>query len=123
MTPLVCGDIHEQFGYFNSFLNKHPHIKIILQVGDLGFWPGINNNKIISPNTKIFWCPGNHENWEELKKLRDIEIFPNVFYMERGSILTLEDGRNVLFMGGAYSIDRSLRIERGNHYGWVTGTN
>ena len=34
---------------------------------------------------------------------------PNIFYMPRGSVLSLSDGRNVLFMGGAESVDKRRR--------------
>jgi Icc-related predicted phosphoesterase len=88
-------------------------ITTILQCGDFGFWPkffNFNNPKLIkNKNVKIYWCDGNHEDFDSIKQIENIEIFPNIFYMERGSILRLKDGRKVLFIGGALSIDKHLR--------------
>ena len=119
---LILGDIHGDFGTMNQLISKK-NPEIILQTGDFGFWPHMNtfrtdsfgNNireekKILKiNNAKLYWCDGNHEDHWELKKLTSNEIWPNVFYMKRGSILTLPDGRNVLFMGGANSIDKNSR--------------
>lgn len=62
-------------------------------------------------NSKIYWAPGNHENWDELDKYgNDIfEIQDNVFYMPFGSTITLPDGRVVLFCGKAASVDWKTR--------------
>jgi DNA repair exonuclease SbcCD nuclease subunit len=63
----------------------------------------------------IYFCDGNHEDHRSLRKLsansgkQPLNVGPNVFYMPRGSILCLPDGRKVLFMGGAQSIDKSRR--------------
>jgi hypothetical protein len=63
---------------------------------------------------KIYWCPGNHEDWWDLIYERQyikgpVEMQPSVYYMKRGETLMLPDGRRVLFMGGADSIDKSMR--------------
>ena len=115
------GDVHGEFGLLNSFIaKKHP--KIIIVCGDFGYWPRLKDKPknpkypkkpktVIAGNTKVYFCDGNHEDHWSLRRLENNEIYPNVFYMKRGSILTLEDGRNVLFMGGAQSIDKDMRIE------------
>ena len=125
---LVMGDVHYDFASLNSFVNiKKP--KMILQVGDFGYWPRFtppprNRNYPKKPlvpkagDTKIYFCEGNHDDIEELWKLENNEVYPNVFYMKRGSIMTLDDGRNVLFMGGGLSIDRESRILGGGDNGW-----
>jgi hypothetical protein len=80
--------------------------------------------------TPLHWCDGNHEDFGALKQLvfgvdpetsletlypvprpRGHEVAPDCFYQERGSTITLPDGRVVLFAGGAYSIDKKLRTE------------
>lgn len=129
---VVCGDFHGEFQIVNSFINKKTP-SIILQCGDFGWWPRANGKDIGSirrkiwnqyslknKETKIYWCPGNHEDWEELNKISKDknEILPNVFYMERGRVMELPDGRKVLFMGGAYSIDRKYRVHRSGDFGW-----
>jgi predicted phosphodiesterase len=119
---LVLGDIHGDFGTMNQLISKK-NPEIILQTGDFGFFPHLNifradsfgNNIRVEKkvpkvnNAKLYWACGNHEDHWELKNLTSNEIWPNVFYMKRGSILTLPDGRNVLFMGGANSIDKNSR--------------
>ena len=108
---IVAGDIHGDWGGINSLINKH-NPDYILQCGDFGWWPGMESNKwklkgIKSPNTKILWCDGNHEDHWDLK--RGNGSYDNVIYMSRGSIYTLPDGRNILFIGGADSIDKNVR--------------
>jgi len=102
---LVVGDIHGEFGYLNSLIHKKQPT-VILQVGELGYWPKFRSKtQIKSPNTKIYFCDGNHEDHDSLKTLENNEVYENVYYMKRGSTLDLPDGRTVLFMGGAFSID------------------
>lgn len=113
------GDVHGRFDVLNAFINKKKP-DIILQCGDFGYFPNISNKQKnpkwpkgdLVPkmgNTKLYWCDGNHEDHWSLKELKNNEIYPNVFYMKRGSTLTLPDGRVVLFMGGADSIDKGSR--------------
>ena len=107
----------------NSYINSH-HPDIILQAGDMGFWPRReltikerqkirHGGKLLEPNmqnhTKMYWCDGNHEDFEMLKSRTTDELWPGVFYMPRGKTLTLPDGRLVLFMGGAASVDKAWR--------------
>jgi hypothetical protein len=124
MNILAVGDVHRSFGDFNMFLNK-THPDIVLQCGDFGYWPrepiseiyGRNNPRYpkkrpapkVPEGTAVCWCDGNHEDHESLALRETDEIWPNVHYMPRGSILELPDGRRVMFFGGAASIDRSSR--------------
>lgn len=128
MKIIVVGDIHTYWAKLNVIINKYSP-DIILQVGDFGYWPNFHNTTTISEgrprrnqkpwnqygirskNTKIYFCDGNHENhWELNKFKKPTIIYDNVCYMPRGSTLTLPDGRNVLFIGGAESIDKRERI-------------
>lgn len=119
MKIIVLGDVHGNWDYINELIEyKKPNI--ILQTGDFGYFPnldgqyinikkwklcGINNGK-----TKIYFCDGNHSDHGALKLLENNnEICPNIFYMKRGSILTINN-INILFMGGANSIDKNQRI-------------
>lgn len=123
----ICGDFHGRFGEVNKFLTSHKEFDLILQCGDFGYWPKDNgstykddfgkkhtfNQYALKPRGAVlrFVC-GNHEDHEELASLNKTsttEIQPNVHYMKRGSALILPDGRRVLFIGGAASIDKHLR--------------
>jgi hypothetical protein len=109
---LIVGDVHAEFGQLNTIIDrKHPDL--ILAAGDFGYWPRIKSIKqfdsIITQGTKILWIDGNHEDFWSLKQRTSDEIVPNVIYMPRGSTYTLPDGRVVLFMGGADSIDKQYR--------------
>lgn len=131
---IVCGDFHSNFHIVNQFLCKKPGITMILQCGDFGWWPRFHNKSYLSylgerfvydqfnlknKHTKIFWCPGNHEDWEDLMQYKGpTEVMPNVFYMPRNSVMDLPDGRKVLFMGGGLSIDRKDRDIRSGAFGW-----
>lgn len=129
-NTIVCGDIHGHWGPLNVLINKR-RPKTILQVGDFGWWPRFhglpkartrkdfygrwikpgNNYGIKCNGTEVFFCPGNHEDWDELLLRRAIpaHLYDEVYYMRRGATLTLDDGRVVLFMGGALSIDKDSR--------------
>lgn len=139
---IVCGDLHGVWGPINSLINKK-NPKIVLQCGDFGFWPQFHNTSVLSTeyksgtrrykkwdqyglkpdNSRIYFCPGNHEDWEALNLLATsdnpthVEIAPDVFFMPRCSTLRLPDGRNILFMGGADSTDKAWRR---NRYDWFS---
>ncbi len=113
---MVVGDTHGRFKHFNNLIQTEKP-EIVLQVGDFGYWPRwadyrIKDLKNELTGTRIYFCDGNHEDhWalKELKSFKDREIKKDVFYMKRGEVLSLPDGRKVLFMGGAASIDKSMR--------------
>lgn len=111
---IVCGDIHGDWGPLNTLINKK-RPDIILQTGDFGWWPRVFdrnvNEGVKTKNTELFFCPGNHEDWDELslRRAEPAHLYDNVYYMRRGSTLTLPDGRVVLFMGGGLSIDKEIR--------------
>jgi len=73
----------------NTLINKKKP-KLILQVGDFGWWPRFDGKNdtikltskgrvrvpwrqfgVKNPNTDIFWCPGNHECWDDLDLYND----------------------------------------------------
>lgn len=65
---------------------------------------------------KIYWADGNHENHDRLDLLEQqakgrkfIPVSPQVFFATFGSVLTLLDGTNVMFCGGAKSDDQKFR--------------
>lgn len=65
---------------------------------------------------------GNHDNYDMIEKLPEIEIFANkvlkvsdnIFYLKRGEIYQIED-KSFLVLGGAKSEDKEYRIP---HESW-----
>lgn len=120
---IVTGDLHGDWGRLNALIaSKRP--EIILQCGDFGWWPQLEVKKPIlyglqkkwthkglkTGNTSVYFCDGNHEQHPVLVQDGMIhEMYDNVFHASRGSVLTLPDGRNVLFIGGAASVDKDMR--------------
>ena len=132
---IITGDLHGQWRSINQLIaSKRP--SIVLQCGDFGWWPKMHKTTFIgsgvyrynvygiktqqpwnqyglrAQNSKVYFCPGNHEDWESLNVLstsddpKPIETHKDVFFMPRCSTLVLPDGRRVLFMGGALSTDK-----------------
>jgi len=113
MKVLLTGDIHNNFGALNKLINKKKP-DIVICCGDFGYWPDVDwseplSNIKLQSAKKILWCDGNHENHWALRDRTTDELAPNIIYMPRGSTYKLEDGRTILFMGGAYSIDKHMR--------------
>ena len=115
----VLGDIHADWPALNTFINKK-NPEIIMSAGDFGYWPrykGPNHSisNIKNKDTKIYWCDGNHEDFYSIRDNiltpNKLEVAKNIFYQPRGSVLTLPDGRNVMFIGGAWSIDYQNRVD------------
>ena len=111
---IVTGDIHNEFGRLNELINKK-RPELVMCCGDFGFWPkvpwGAPLSNIRTQGAEILWCDGNHEDHWSLRDRTTDELAPDIHYMPRGSTLTLNDGRTIMFMGGAHSIDKMHRRE------------
>lgn len=112
MKILITGDIHGDFGVLNRLINtKHPDLTICC--GDFGYWPKFSGKQLSDIKTHgspLLWIDGNHEDHWTLAQRESDEIEPNIIYKPRGSTHTLDDGRKILFMGGAESIDKNMRV-------------
>lgn len=108
---LIVGDVHNEFGFLNELINKKKPDRIFC-CGDFGYWPGkarpLSDIKL-QGTKELRWCDGNHEDFWQLAQRESDETDPGIIYMPRGSTYTLPDGRVILFMGGAYSIDKQYR--------------
>lgn len=117
------GDTHGQARFMKQFLESNE--KYCIQVGDFGFVFKYNDykwNHFLNrfakhyPEKMIFTVLGNHENFDSIEKMPRVERFgakcrkirENIFAVERGEILQLE-GKNILCIGGADSIDKDWR--------------
>jgi len=112
MKIIVTGDLHCQWFWLQELI-KQQKPDVVLCCGDFGYWPEVVPHKLRPKNiktfgAKVYFCDGNHEHHWQLKELINNEIAENVFYMKRGTILEL-DGKTIMFMGGAHSIDKCVR--------------
>lgn len=95
---IVCGD----FGYvFTDSEKEHRFLDVLAQ----------------KPYT-ICFCDGNHENFTRLNQYPVEQwnggtihrIRNNIIHLMRGQVFTVA-GKKIFVMGGAYSIDRYMRVE------------
>jgi len=113
MKILMVGDLHGIYNVLNDvIIQQEPDL--VIQCGDFGYFPMLPEYKdryfnINTTHTKILFCDGNHDDHWNLRRLKNNVIAPNIFYQPRGSTYRLPDGRNILFMGGANSIDQNRR--------------
>jgi predicted phosphodiesterase len=117
MKTLITGDLHNKFNSLNKVVN-HKKPDNIICCGDFGYWPKFERmsggtHPLSSIKLQgaewLRWCDGNHEDFWSLAQREKDEIEPGIIYQPRGSTYTLPDGRTILFMGGAHSIDKHVR--------------
>jgi len=133
----VTGDTHgERYRFSQTYLPEDKMTKddTLIITGDFGFiWYPSNNTRgsekdkqnldaLAEKPYTILFIDGNHENFDELFGYPEAEkyggtvrvIRPNIFYLQRGQVYTIE-GKTFFTLGGAYSVDRYMRMEG---YSW-----
>ena len=116
----ICGDVH---GFYElvvdySRMAKEAGCVALCQVGDWGMHMREIHAAIVKsnyPHIPVYVIPGNHEyfdSWEGFEETK--EVMHNVTFVQRGHIMKV-DGLNVLFFGGASSIDKSYQ---GKNWDW-----
>lgn len=130
----LTGDIHGNPTQVELFCSKMQLTEkdTIIMLGDVGlnYYGGKRDRlpkRILSSLPITFLCiHGNHENrpqnipeykptiWNGGRVLVD-EEHPNILFAEDGEIYDL-DGKKALAIGGAYSVDKFYRLQRG--FGW-----
>ena len=108
---LFVGDTHGEFQIFDYIRNNNivAPDDTIIQVGDFGFWPKFSK-KWKSPGCRVLAIDGNHESFPMLQHETVEEMAQDLFYVPRGTILTIE-GTTMGFMGGGESIDKAYRAK------------
>ena len=123
MRLLFLGDIHNEFNVINRHLKKYDiRDANIVQVGDfgVGFYSEIKDQRhlemthdvLVKRNVFLYVVRGNHDNPLFFKT--DPFNFTNIKFVPDYTVLNLSD-KNILFIGGAHSIDRTSRT---NGYDW-----
>lgn len=126
MKTLYIGDTHANFEIMDHMatfvLAMYPDIVRVVQVGDFGFWPQIdweifsNRYQKSTLPIPVWFIDGNHEDHATLNALasnvptRKSPLY-DAYHVPRGYV---QD--NVLYMGGASSIDRRSRTNRVNWF-------
>lgn len=114
---LILGDIHGNFSYVKDYINRKKITDcIIIQVGDfgIGFTTIKNDTNILtglngflkSKNIIMYVIRGNHDNPDFFK---GNHIYDNLKLLKDYTIENI-NGENFLFIGGAISIDRQIRL-------------
>jgi hypothetical protein len=121
----LLGDTHGQAGWIKraSQIAVNNDCKVILQLGDFGFWPHTGSGKVFLDEVtrwmhrdglELWWVDGNHENHDWLaEQPHDEDGFWRlgpIVHIGRGARWTWGD-RTFLGCGGAYSIDKYYRRE------------
>lgn len=138
----ILGDVHGDIAMLNTFISKKicankairqlaeedPDFQtLIFQCGDMAyFWPYVNNKGIIrnginflpGGRVPIYWCGGNHEDWDKLDSLFDndddniAEVDRGIYFCRFGTTFELPGNIIALFLGGAESVDKKYRLEK-----------
>lgn len=129
----ITGDTHGNFQRIKEFCQEQQTTTndYLIILGDAGInYFGTPDNKLKEELTKIpitFLCVyGNHEERpENIKTYQEINLFDGIMYQEKNypNLLFFKDSeiytilnKKVLVIGGAFSINKDLMIERG--YKW-----
>lgn len=117
MKLRIIGDTHGEI----ELLMKEHNCDYTLVLGDFGV-SGRNltklNKHLKETNNKVLFVDGNHEYFNKLKRLPELEMFggkvgkyaENIFWLKRGEVYEVE-GKSILTFGGAFSVDRVYRTE------------
>lgn len=128
MKMRVFGDWHSNTNFAVKQLTDSGQVENIeryIHVGDFGVWPSTVHNPsyktflpsierlLESQDRELWFIDGNHEYFPIIKELKQDErglgiLSPHVFYIPRGYAWE-EDGKRLMGLGGAVSVDRSYR--------------
>ncbi len=126
----ITGDTHRDFSRLYNLKTSEEDMLIVL--GDAGINYFLNEedknfkNYLKSFKLKLFCIRGNHEERpENINTYKETEMFggkvfieedyPNLIFAKDGESYNI-DGKSVLVIGGAYSIDKEYRLRYG--YQW-----
>ena len=130
----ITGDTHGDFSIIESFCfhNKTTLSDVLIILGDVGInyfcdpYDRKLKEKLSNLPITLFCVHGNHEKRpESIASYKEVEYFGGVVYMEPTfpNLLFAKDGeifefngKSCVVVGGAYSIDKAIRILNG--WGW-----
>lgn len=126
----ITGDTHRDFSRFYKLKKDSNNMLIVL--GDVGINYYLNEEDknckeyLKKLKLKLFCVRGNHEERpENISTYKEVEMFggkvfieeeyPNLIFVKDGEIYNI-DGKKILVIGGAYSVDKQYRLLHG--YKW-----
>lgn len=126
----ITGDTHRDFSRFYKLKKDSDNMLIVL--GDVGINYYLNEEDknykeyLKKLKLKLFCVRGNHEERpENISTYKEVEMFggkvfieeeyPNLIFAKDGEIYNI-DGKKILVIGGAYSVDKQYRLLHG--YEW-----
>lgn len=119
----ISGDWHLNTNWALKTLNDFAdrEITTIVQLGDFGIWPGVVGARYINAiqqtlkqnKQQLYVVPGNHEDYAQVQNIQyGIDglqhLTQNINFVPRGFRMEWE-GRSIVSLGGANSIDREWR--------------
>ena len=126
----ITGDTHRNFSRIYKLEKDTDNMLIVL--GDVGINYYLNEEDknykeyLKKFNLKLFCVRGNHEERpDNISTYKEVEMFggevfieeeyPNLIFAKDGETYNI-DGKNILVIGGAYSVDKQYRLLHG--YKW-----
>ena len=142
---IITGDTHSDFSRFYTVQNMIPKDElwgaIILGDSSVNYWLSNRDNHVKDslrnkyPNIVFYFVRGNHEarpeSLKDIKTLQDDNVkgevyiqdrWPNIRYLMDGNEYCINN-KKCLVIGGAYSVDKWYRLERGvmgGYSGWFS---
>jgi hypothetical protein len=118
MRILLVGDTHGRASWWESFITPTARLlkaDMVFQLGDFGYWPNADRflHAVSTTGIPVAFLDGNHEHHPFLQekvqgRRKPVPVAENLVYVPRGCHL-FWDGVQVAVLGGAHSIDRTLR--------------
>lgn len=120
----LLGDMHGTEFWLNRAIDEFVKqgLDTVVQVGDLGVWPGHIatavwdrvNKRLRVAGITILCAPGNHEDYDQIEALEPREdgwlpFREHILLAPRGH-RTVMGGRTFVWLGGAGSVDRKQRL-------------
>ena len=115
----ITGDIHRDFSRIYKLKKDSDNMLIVL--GDVGINYYLNEEDknckehLKKLKLKLFCVRGNHEERPEKISTYKEEEYPNLIFAKDGETYNI-DGKKILVIGGAYSVDKQYRLLHG--YKW-----
>lgn len=125
---LLLGDAHGNTEYMTDAVRAAAEngIRRVIQLGDLGVWPGEKGKKFMDQlesvvretGVQFFFIDGNHEDYDQLighlsNSPRDADggvyVRENIVWLPRGTVKKIA-GKTFAFLGGSISVDKGDRI-------------